>query len=416
MPIIDREEPDVLQIMVYPEMLRAYEAHLAKEYSSENMAFIRAVNDFRNKANDPSVTDAALKDQAASIYDHYMKKSATREVNLAAPNLSQFEGRMENLATLNRQDTVNMFDECHHEINSLIARDSFRRFVATKEFGEAADLVDDNFDVELRIPELREQAEHARLNPTVGDRMKSSVGGKTKAQELTEQADLLQQQLDDSRTVAPLDMPPTNTQAVIASTTVLAAQHRQEEARKEQERLKIREEAERIPPPPPDELDNDIPPPPPDELEVGNEFDIPPPPQELEVDVDVDGLEEPGVSQAQVGGDDDWPELEEQEVMQRGQAGPGPGPEPEMEIEELSMEELAGIDLAGGRDRGQRVDSIDLGQSRGRGQGMDGGEQGQTRARRRDVEDVTPPQPSVRDSLGHRDSQPKQGQGGPKVK
>ncbi|MEZ0273690.1 MAG: hypothetical protein ACAH88_02205 [Roseimicrobium sp.] len=412
MPVIDTENPTVTQTMVFPEMLQAYEAHLNKEFSSENMSFLRALHDLQGMASDPNVSDTTLKQQAAGIYDHYVKTDSARTVNLPSASVNHMHAHMENLATLNRQQTLDMFQETQHDVTALISRDSFRRFVASPEFKAAAEKVDSNLAVETQIENLRDQAEQARLHPTVGDRMKSSVGGKTKAQELTEQADALQVGLDKSRELAPLDVPQVTTQNVINDATVAAGKQRAFEARQEEARQEeVRRKEMEIPPPPP-ELDNDIPPPPP---ELDQEQDVAPPSQELdqdippppELDEDIE-QDAPEVGEASLDGAGDWPELEEQDVVQRQEL------EPQMEVAEMSMEELGEIELGEGRSRGQQVDGIEIGKSRGRGQGLDGSEQTQTRGLA--AGNAEPPAPSVRDSMGHRDDKPKQGQGGPKAR
>ena len=402
MPVIDTENPTVTQTMVFPEMLQAYEAHLKKEYSSENMAFLRALHDLQGMASDPSVSDAALKQRAAGIYDHYVKTDSARTVNLPSASVNHMHAHMENLATLNRQQTLDMFQETQHDVTALISRDSFRRFVASPEFKAAAEKVDSNLAVETQIENLRDQAEQARLNPTVGDRMKSSVGGKTKAETLTEQADALQVGLDKSRELAPLDVPVVTTQNVINDATVAAGKQRAFEARQEQARQEEARRKEMEIPPPPPELDNDIPPPPP---ELDQEQEMAPPSQELDQDIPPppELEEEVGLDAPQVGERVQQPEL----------VGP------EMEVAEMSMEELGEIELGEGRSRGQQVDGIELGQTRGRSKGMDETEVGvgQTRGRSRGIPEAPePPKPSVRDTLGRRDDQPKQGQGGPKVR
>lgn len=416
MPIINTDEPTIEQTMVYPEMLQAFEGHLDKEFSSENMSFLRALNDLQIKAGDPNVSDAAIRQQTASIYDHYVKVGSARQVNLPSDQVKAMELQLENLATMNRQQMVDTFTDSRAEVNRLISKDSFPRFIKTKEFRQAAEKVESNLGVEDQIDNLREQAEQARLHPSFGDRFKSAVGMKTKAQELTEQADALQRELDATRALKALDVPQVNTQTVINATTQLANQHREFAARQAEEQeaatrakalkegpqpdegkdVAVHEQAKEV-----DDLGQDV-----DDLQ---EHEWEQPEQELELDQEEHDVApqlagRPSVSsgsgtpQVEVGGEDDWPELEEQEVMQRGQSEPQVE---EMEVAEMSMEELAAIDLGQGRSRGQRVDSIELGQSRGRSGGVDGAE---------------PPKTSVRESMGQRDSQTKQGPIGPKLK
>src|SRR6478609_8028970 len=97
MPIINVDTVTFDQASNHPEVMKAFETYLDKEFSSENMAFTRAVDNLKAKANDPSVSDADFKQQAAGIYDRYMKEGSDRMVNLKDTNLRAFEPQMANL-------------------------------------------------------------------------------------------------------------------------------------------------------------------------------------------------------------------------------------------------------------------------------------------------------------------------------
>lgn len=425
MPIINTDEPDFEQTMNHPEMLQAFEGYLAQEFSSENMAFLRALEDFQNNASNPNVSDAQLRQQVANIYDHYLKVGSARQVNLPAAYVKAMEFQLENLSTMNRQQMLDTLADANAEVNNLIRRDSFPRFGSTKEFKAAAEKVESNVDVEKQIEDLKEARRQALLNPSVSDRLKASAGRKTKAQELTAQLDTLQSELQASRLLKPLDVPPANMQTVLTSISQINVQHRAIDAQKaaEQEALKqaraLKESQQQQQPDKGEGVDKDK-----EDLQKVQEQPMhgqenPPAPPRVgspSVSSDPGDLEEPETPQFVIG-DDGWPELEEQDGMELQPPQNQNQNENQMEVDVMSQEELDQLGLGESRARSQRVDEVDLGQTRGRSKGVDNVEVdvGQTRGRSRVIPE--PPKPSVRDSLGHRDSQSKQGQGqgGPKV-
>lgn len=412
MPTINTVEPILEETLDHPEMLRAFETYLDKEFSSENLAFYRALQDLEDKAGDPSVSDAQLRQQVAGIYEHYVKPDSTRQVNISDVQVKAMVYELENLSTMNRQEMVDTLGESKKEINALFRRDSFRRFAETPEFKVAAEKVHSNSEVEKQIADLQEKRRQALLNPSVKDRFKSSVGSKTKEQELAQQINTLQGELEASRSLKAIDVPQVNMQTVTASISQSAGAHHASDAQKaakeaaDKQAKALKESQEKA-----------------KEQDVAKEKDVaeenlaplaPPRVGSPSVSSEPGDLDEPEVPQFQIG-DDGWPELEDPDGVE---LQPQIQNQNQNEFEDMSQEDLSQLDVGEGRGRGARVEEVDLGQMRGRSKGMDAIEVdvGQTRGRSRVIpEPPEAPKPTVRDSLGRRDSQPKQGQGGPKV-
>ncbi|XP_029008826.1 regulator of G-protein signaling 5 [Betta splendens] len=104
--------------------LQAFRGFLRSEFSEENLEFWLACEDYR-------VSPSTLqKTKAASIYSQFINPDAPQEVNLDA------ETRETLLSTMD-SPCANTFDKAQQGIFSLMAKDSFPRFLRSHHCMEA---------------------------------------------------------------------------------------------------------------------------------------------------------------------------------------------------------------------------------------------------------------------------------------
>ncbi|KAK4472926.1 hypothetical protein MN116_004131 [Schistosoma mekongi] len=101
---------DKYGVLVFREFLR-------KEFSDENIRFWLICEDYRNKSSTKNIQRKALK-----IFNEYVAVQAAREVNLDSKTRLQTEKELESA-------NKNTFDQCQRRIQSLMEKDSYRRFL-----------------------------------------------------------------------------------------------------------------------------------------------------------------------------------------------------------------------------------------------------------------------------------------------
>uniref|UniRef100_A0A3Q4BZW8 RGS domain-containing protein n=1 Tax=Mola mola TaxID=94237 RepID=A0A3Q4BZW8_MOLML len=104
---------DLETLLTIKSGLQAFRGFLRSEFSEENLKFWLACEDYRAS---PSKT------KASSIYSQFINTDAPQEVNLDAET-------REVLLSVTDSVCADTFDEAQHRIYSLMAKDSFPRFL-----------------------------------------------------------------------------------------------------------------------------------------------------------------------------------------------------------------------------------------------------------------------------------------------
>ncbi|CAH8439542.1 unnamed protein product [Schistosoma rodhaini] len=112
---------DKYGVLVFREFLRT-------EFSDENIRFWLICEDYRNKSGTKNMQRKAFK-----IFNEYVAVQAAREVNLDSNTRLQTERE---LASANK----NTFDQCQRRIQSLMEKDSYRRFLRSDLYLTAVEL------------------------------------------------------------------------------------------------------------------------------------------------------------------------------------------------------------------------------------------------------------------------------------
>ncbi|NXI67578.1 RGS21 protein, partial [Anseranas semipalmata] len=104
--------------------LAAFRKFLKSEFSEENVEFWLACEDFRKTK---SSTKIALK--AQRIYSDFIEADAPKEINIDFHTRNHIS---QNIS----EPTLSCFDDAQKLIYSLMAKDSFPRFLRSKEYKE----------------------------------------------------------------------------------------------------------------------------------------------------------------------------------------------------------------------------------------------------------------------------------------
>uniref|UniRef100_A0A3Q0KHC2 Putative regulator of G protein signaling n=1 Tax=Schistosoma mansoni TaxID=6183 RepID=A0A3Q0KHC2_SCHMA len=112
---------DKYGVLVFREFLRT-------EFSDENIRFWLICEDYRNKSGTKNMQRKAFK-----IFNEYVAVQAAREVNLDSNTRLQTERE---LASANK----NTFDQCQRRVQSLMEKDSYRRFLRSDLYLTAVEL------------------------------------------------------------------------------------------------------------------------------------------------------------------------------------------------------------------------------------------------------------------------------------
>lgn len=96
--------------------VQAFRWFLRSEFSEENLEFWLACEEYKNSSG------SKMAGKAQSIYNQFINPDAPREVNLDSETREVLTGLMQ-------EPTADTFDEAQHRIFSLMAKDSFPRFL-----------------------------------------------------------------------------------------------------------------------------------------------------------------------------------------------------------------------------------------------------------------------------------------------
>ena len=132
------------------EGINAFTRHCAREFSSENILFWCAVNDYIEKFDDNRITgrtttigddvehnteeankseqyEVSIVDEARDIYDRFIDNHSNNQVNLSSKQKSDIKAAIDS-----GELTKDTFEVAKREIFSVMSRDSYPRFLASK--------------------------------------------------------------------------------------------------------------------------------------------------------------------------------------------------------------------------------------------------------------------------------------------
>ncbi|NWQ76582.1 RGS21 protein, partial [Columbina picui] len=107
-----------------PDGVAAFRTFLKSEFSEENVEFWLACEDFKKTK---SATKIALK--AQKIYSDFIQADAPKEINIDFQTKNHIAQNMS-------EPTLSCFDDAQRLIYSLMAKDSFPRFLRSEEYKE----------------------------------------------------------------------------------------------------------------------------------------------------------------------------------------------------------------------------------------------------------------------------------------
>uniref|UniRef100_A0A8D2ISE4 Regulator of G protein signaling 21 n=1 Tax=Varanus komodoensis TaxID=61221 RepID=A0A8D2ISE4_VARKO len=110
----------LFNLLVSPDGLDAFRAFLKSEFSEENIEFWLACEDFKK-----TKSAAKIVSKAQRIYSDFIQADAPKEINI------DFNTRDRITQTVS-EPTLQCFDDAQRLIYSLMAKDSFPRFLRSQ--------------------------------------------------------------------------------------------------------------------------------------------------------------------------------------------------------------------------------------------------------------------------------------------
>ncbi|NWX07222.1 RGS21 protein, partial [Caloenas nicobarica] len=112
------------KVLANKDGVAAFRTFLKSEFSEENVEFWLACEDFKKTR---SATKIALK--AQKIYSDFIQADAPKEINIDFHTKNHIAQNMS-------EPTLSCFDDAQRLIYSLMAKDSFPRFLRSEEYKE----------------------------------------------------------------------------------------------------------------------------------------------------------------------------------------------------------------------------------------------------------------------------------------
>jgi hypothetical protein len=192
------------------DLRQAFEKFATQDSASENLEFLKVVNDYKTAVKNPGVSDDELRQKARDIQAKFISSTASdtpvpdkqttakgkmldltelnddfgqsafneltakaSQINLTSPCYQDIREGMAKLDSLSRAEMGNVFDKAHSEIEFLTVNDTLGRFKGTNEFLEAQKKTNAALEpidkLEAKLDKLK--------NPSWGDRFKAAFKG-----------------------------------------------------------------------------------------------------------------------------------------------------------------------------------------------------------------------------------------------
>jgi hypothetical protein len=131
--LITTDRPETLEdLRTDPEWTALFWVWLDDEFSTENLEFLEAVDEFK-RLHSGGDADAAL-----VIFERFVKKESPREVNIPSDQRGFVTAKFA-LSAPEPPSQVDIFDVCYQEVFEMMSNDTWRRFYKTvDEVREAA--------------------------------------------------------------------------------------------------------------------------------------------------------------------------------------------------------------------------------------------------------------------------------------
>ncbi len=115
------------QLLSTESGIKKFSEHCAREFSIENIRFWQAINQYRNESFKDHLE---LLETAEHIFDEYVKPGCENQVNLPMTMVKKIQKALKTDA--DHVDTT-LFDQGQNEIFNLMSRDSYQRFIASRQ-------------------------------------------------------------------------------------------------------------------------------------------------------------------------------------------------------------------------------------------------------------------------------------------
>lgn len=159
-------------------LLKALKTFLESEFSTENLEFAKAIEQFREMGSG-KLTATDLKENALKIYNTYVTEKAPKQVNLNAATRTSIKKILLGESAVD----IDIFNDALRVVEKLVSGDTLSRFMKTKEYEQAVaniELVKKELDI-LNV-EYQNQPEDNRLN-FVTQRLKGEIEALKKVNE-----------------------------------------------------------------------------------------------------------------------------------------------------------------------------------------------------------------------------------------
>lgn len=113
-------------ILADPETVLLFREFLKDSFSSENLAFIIEVENFKDMWSQ-GADDASIKKRAHEIFDKYFNQQSKYELNVPGPLLEELKEKMKNPNTT-------IFNRVQQSIFKLVETDCYPRFIKSNLF------------------------------------------------------------------------------------------------------------------------------------------------------------------------------------------------------------------------------------------------------------------------------------------
>ncbi|XP_006026564.1 regulator of G-protein signaling 21 [Alligator sinensis] len=129
-------------VLANKDGLAAFRAFLKSEFSEENIEFWLACEDFKKTKSSVKIASKAQK-----IYSEFIGADAPKEINI---DFTTRDHISQNIS----EPTINCFDEAQRLIYSLMAKDSFPRFLKSESYKELVNKQQQNRNQKRWLPFL----------------------------------------------------------------------------------------------------------------------------------------------------------------------------------------------------------------------------------------------------------------------
>lgn len=125
-------------ILAEPDLVMLFREFLKNTFSSENLAFIIEVENFKNLWS-RGVEDEVIKKRAHEIFEKYFSETSSYELNISSGLLAGLQQRnhiihSQELKEKMKSPTTSVFNKCEQSVFQLVESDSYPRFIRSIEY------------------------------------------------------------------------------------------------------------------------------------------------------------------------------------------------------------------------------------------------------------------------------------------